>query len=74
MFQRFLLKKMMAAQLKGVPPAQQEKILDMIEKNPDFFKKIAEEVQAKVKAGKSQQAASIEVMMGYKDQIQKMMR
>ena len=33
----FLMKKMMAQQLKGVPQAEQDKMLAMIEKNPDLF-------------------------------------
>ena len=50
MFQNFLLKQMLKKQMKGVPPEQQEQIFTMIEKNPDFFMKIANEVQEKVKA------------------------
>lgn len=68
------MKKMMASQLKGVPEAQQEKILDMIEKNPDFFQKIAKEVQDMVKQGRDQQAATMEVMRKYQGELQGIMK
>ena len=51
MFQNFLLKQMLKKQMKGVPPEQQEQILAMIEKNPDFFMKVAQEAQEKIKGG-----------------------
>lgn len=49
MFQNFLLKTMLKRQMKNVPAEQQEQIFAMIEKNPDFFMKIAEEAQEKIK-------------------------
>jgi len=33
----FFLKKMLASKMKGVPQAEQDKIFEMIEKNPDLF-------------------------------------
>jgi hypothetical protein len=41
----FLMRKMLASKMKGVPQAEQDKIFDMIEKNPDFFQKIGLEIQ-----------------------------
>lgn len=62
---------MLASKMKGVPQAEQDKIFDMIEKNPEFFQKIGAEVQEKMqKEGKDQMAASMEVMQKYKDQLQ----
>ena len=58
----FLMKKMLKSQLKGVPASEQEKILGIIEKNPDFFQKVAGEVQQKMAQGKDQMAAVMEVM------------
>jgi hypothetical protein len=37
------MKQMLKKQMKGVPEEQQEKIFAMVEKNPDFFMKIAKE-------------------------------
>ena len=69
MLKRFLMKKMMSKQMQGVPDDQQEALLDMIEKNPELFQKIATETQAEMKAGKDQQQAAMAVMMKYADEI-----
>lgn len=68
----FLVKKMMQSKMKDVPPEQQEKVLAMIEKNPDFFQKIAAEVQEKMKEGKDQMAATMEVMSKYQNDLKGM--
>lgn len=70
MFQNFLLKKMLRTQ--GVPEAQIDMFIKMMEKNPDLFKTIAEEVQAKIKGGMDQQTASIEVMKKYESELRKL--
>jgi 2-oxo-4-hydroxy-4-carboxy--5-ureidoimidazoline (OHCU) decarboxylase len=67
----FLFKKMLQSKLKGVPEAEQEKFLAMIEKNPDFFQKIAEEAQIKIKSGKDQTSAIMETISEHKDEFQK---
>ncbi len=68
--QETLFKKMLASKMKGVPEAEQQKIFDMIEKNPDLFQKLALEVQTATKNGKDQMTAAREVMEKYKDQLQ----
>ena len=57
------MKTMLKKQLKQLPEDQQEKVLSAFEKNPDFFKEMAEKIHAKVKEGKDQQSAAMEVMM-----------
>lgn len=69
----FFLKQLMKSKMKDVPLAEQEKIFAILDKNPDFFKKIAEEVQNQIKSGKDQQAAVMEVVGKYKDDLQKIM-
>ncbi len=73
MFGNFLMKAMFKKQLKGVPEAEQNRIIGAIEKNPDFFKKIAEETQEKVKGGMSQQDAVMAVMRGHQEEFKKVM-
>lgn len=73
MLQNFLLKQMLKSKMKGVPPAEQERILGMIEKNPDFFKKIGDEVEKRKKSGKSEMEATMEVMREHQSEFQKMM-
>jgi 2-oxo-4-hydroxy-4-carboxy--5-ureidoimidazoline (OHCU) decarboxylase len=65
----FLMKKMLASQMKGVPQAEQDKILTMIEKNPDLFQKIGTKVQAEMKKGKDQMAATMEVVKRYEAEL-----
>jgi hypothetical protein len=74
MFKRQLLKAMLGSKLKNVPEAQQDMIFDLIEKNPDLFKEIAEEIQAGVSAGKDQMAVTMEVMERYKPKIEDALR
>ncbi len=69
----FLMKKMLASKLKGVPQAEQDKLFSMIEKNPDFFQKIGVEVQEEMKKGKDQMAATMEVMQRHQDELKKLM-
>jgi hypothetical protein len=66
----FLMKKMLASKLKDVPQAEQEKIFGAIEKNPNLFQTIASETQAKIKEGKSEMDAAMEVMQKYQKELQ----
>ena len=63
MFKNFLMRKMLKSQLQDVPTDQQDEILKVVENNPELFQKIAKEAQEKIKDGKGQQSAMMEVMM-----------
>ncbi len=67
------MRKMMASQLKGVPQAEQDKLFAMIEKNPDLFRKIAEEAQVEMKKGKSQMDAVMAVAKKYEGDLKGLM-
>ena len=56
----FFTKSLIKRQMKGMPEAEIEKVLTIIEKNPTFFKKMADTVQAKTKKGMSQEDAAKE--------------
>ncbi len=73
MFQSFLLKTMLKKQMKGVPQEQQDQIFAMIEKNPDFFMKIAQEAQEKIKGGMPQQQAMMAVMQAHEKELREVM-
>ena len=60
--------------MKDVPASEQEKIFAMLEKNPEFFTKVAEEVQTKIKSGKDQQSAVMEVLTAHREELQKIMQ
>lgn len=69
--QDFLLKQAMKWKLKGMPAAQQEQIMAIVQKNPDLFKKIGEEVDRRVKkGGENQMKATMEVMKKYRSELQ----
>lgn len=73
-FKNFLMKQMLKRQMKGVPEAEQERIISLVEKNPEFFENIAKEVEALTKQGKNQMAATMEVMRKHQGELQKLMQ
>ena len=70
MFKNFLLKKMLRTQ--GVPEAQIDMFIGMMEKNPELFQTIAAEVQEKIKGGMSQTEAGLEVMKKHEEELRKL--
>ena len=72
-FKNFLMKKLLKSKMKDIPEAEQEKMLGAIEKNPDFFQNIALEIQAKIKEGKDQMTATMEVMHKHQEELKKIM-
>ena len=69
----FLIKKMLADKMKDVPQAEQDKLLALIEKNPDLFQKIAVEVQEEMKKGKDQMSAMMEIAKKYETDIKNLL-
>lgn len=74
MLKEFLMKKMLQAKLKDMPHAEQEKMLAIMQKNPDFFVTVAREIQMKMKEGKSEMDAAVEVMANHQDELTNIMR
>ncbi len=70
----FLIKKQLEKQLKNLPENQKKVIMKMVDENPDFFKKINNEINENVKNGQDKMLASVSVMKKYQSQIQKMMQ
>ena len=73
-FKNFLLRQALKAKMKDVPKAEQERIITMMEKNPDLFKKISDEVKKKMKGGQSEMAATMVGMRKYQAELQKLMQ
>ncbi len=73
MFKDFILKQMLKRQMKGVPEAEQEKILKIVTENPELFQKIAAEAQEKIKGGMDQQTAMMRVMQNHQDELKKIL-
>jgi primosomal protein N' len=70
---KMLTEKLMERQLKNLPPAQREAIITAVSANPDFFEKMAKEIEAEKKSGKNEMAASMEVMRKHQSELQKVM-
>lgn len=71
---QYALKKVLQSQMKDVPPEQQQMILEMIEKDPALFEKIAKEMQAELKNnGNNQMAAAMKVLPKYQKEIMTVM-
>lgn len=69
----FFLKQALKHKMKDVPEAQRDMLLGAMDRHPDFFKKIGDEVQAKVKGGMSEMAATMVVMREHQAELQKIM-
>ncbi len=69
--QNFIINQVAKSKLKDVPEEQREMMLAMVQKNPDLFKKIGEEIDRRVKkGGENQMKATMEVMKKYKSELQ----
>ncbi len=66
----YVMKKLLEKQLKDAPPEQRELVMTLMEKNPELLEKIATEMQAEIKAGKTQMAAAMKVMPKYQKELQ----
>ncbi|HEX8946918.1 MAG TPA: hypothetical protein VF829_01765 [Candidatus Paceibacterota bacterium] len=72
--QDFLLRQYAKYKMKDVPEAQREMMIAMIEKNPELFKKIGEEIERRVKGGEPQMKAAMEVMKKYREELATLMQ
>ena len=68
------MKKIIDSQMKNVPEDQKQMIMEMIEKDPKLFEKIAKEMQAELKTnGNNQMAAASKVLPKYQKEIMAVM-
>ncbi len=66
----FAVKKLLESQLKNVPADQRDMIMNMVEKDPSLFEKIAKELQAEMKLnGNNQMNAAMKVLPRYQKEI-----
>lgn len=73
-FKSFFLKQALKAKMKDAPEAERELMLALMEKNPEFFKKIGEEVKKRMKGGQSEMAATMVVMREHQGELQRLMK
>ena len=68
------MKKLLQSQMKDVPEDQQKMIMEMLEKDPKLFEKIAKEMQAELKSnGNNQMQAAMKVLPKYQKEIMSVM-
>lgn len=64
------IKKMLDSQMKNVPADQKQMIMELLEKDPALFEKIAKEIQEELKKnGNNQMAAAGKVLPKYQKEI-----
>ena len=68
----FLIKKMVKAKMKHLPQDQQDMIIALVSENPEFFKKIQDQIETKKKKGQNEQMAMMQVMRENQAEIQKL--
>jgi effector-binding domain-containing protein len=70
----FAIKKALETQMKNVPEDQKKMIMEMLEKDPALFEKIAKEIQEELKKnGNNQMAAATKVLPKYQKEIMTIM-
>lgn len=75
MFQNLIMRQMLFAQLRkmNVPKDQQNKIVNAITKNPEFFKKMSEDMQNEMKTNPNQMQVAQKLAAKYQAEISKIM-
>ncbi len=69
----FMMKQVLKHKLKNLPEAQREAIIGAVEKNPDFFKRIGDEIEKRKKSGQSEMEATMAVMRENQKELQNLM-
>ena len=72
--QNFLFKKYANWKMKDVPEAQREQMMNLVQKNPELFKQIGEEIERRKKGGESEMKAAMEVMKKHREEIAALMQ
>ncbi|MBX4198751.1 hypothetical protein KW800_00510 [Candidatus Parcubacteria bacterium] len=70
----FFIKQVLKHKLKNVPEAQRDMMMNMVEKHPEFFKMVGDEVEKRKKSGMGETEATMKVMREHQAEFQKLMR
>lgn len=69
MLKDFFVRKLIESKMKDVPQDQRDMIIKMIEKNPEFFQKLVEEIQTEISSGVDQMEATMNVMKRHESKL-----
>lgn len=72
--QSFLIKQYAKWKMKDMPEAQREQMTELVSKNPQLFKTIAEEIERRKKGGESEIKAAMEVMKKHRAELSILMQ
>ena len=72
--QNFLLNQYAKWKLKDVPADQREQMMALVQKDPELFKKIGEEIERRKKGGEGETKAAMEVMKKYRTELSALMQ
>ncbi|HEY4523045.1 MAG TPA: hypothetical protein VJK73_01600 [Candidatus Paceibacterota bacterium] len=72
--QKFLVRKYANWKMKGVPEAQREMMLALLEKDPALMKTIGEEIERRKKGGESEMKAAMEVLKKHRAELSALMQ
>lgn len=70
----FFMKQMLAKQMANMPKEQKEKVLKAFDENPDFFKKLIQDISDRLKNGEPQQKAIMSVLSAHKTELEKILK
>lgn len=73
MLKELLMRKMLQSKLKGLPQNEQDKLLGMVERNPELFMRIVEETKEVIKEGKGEMDAVMEVLKNHEAEFKGLM-
>lgn len=74
MFQQFFLKAMLQKQLASLPKETRDVIESAVLNNPDFFKRLVDEMKKRIDGGMNQMDAAKAVFMENKDELARLMK
>lgn len=72
--QGLLLNQYAKWKMRGVPKEDRERMVALVSKDPELFKKMGEEIERRKKGGKSEMKANMEVVKKYRAELSTLMQ
>lgn len=72
--QGLLLNQYAKWKMRDVPKDERERMVALVSKNPELFKKMGEEIERRKNGGESEMKANMEVMKKYRIELSALMR
>lgn len=72
--QSLLLNQYAKWKMRDMPKEDRERMVALVSKNPELFKKMGEEIERRKKGGESEMKANMEVMKKHRTELSVLMR